>query len=181
MIFTIHLNVRTFNSNRESPDFPFVFHSSYVYMYFILTRAVKSLRNINSTIFICFLFTHILPIPRGNQGFHTGSRSTHFESHWTPTCMNPPKFCGQATSWRSYANRMVRNEHLSVCSYAWSVVPLDITSKTQAQRFSEHVESGRMAWPERAWSSEPRPVPCPLHLLHLAIPELDPYSDVINR
>lgn len=182
MIFTIHLYVRTFNSNRESPDFSFVFHSSYVHMYFILTRAVKSLCNITSTICICFLFTHILPILCGNQGIHIGSLSPHFESHWNPTCMNPPKFCGQATSCRSYANRMVRNDghiRLFIC-----LVCCPIKTSLLKHRFKDSVntwKSGRMACPERAWSSEPIPVPCSLHLFHLVIPELDPCSDVINR
>lgn len=174
-IFTIHLYIRTFNSNRNHQIFPFYFIVLMCICISFLPEQWNHCATLTLLFLSDFLFAHILQILCGTQGFPTGSLSTHRESHWTPTGMNLPTFCGQTTSWRSYANRMVRNDaHLFLCSYAWSVIPSD---KTQAQRFGEHVEireNGLARESMELWA-------CPVQLFHLAIPELDPYSAVINR
>lgn len=50
---------------------------------------------------------------------------------------------------------------------------------TQKARVGEHMEgAGRPLHPERAWKPCALPIPCPMHLFYVAVPEL--YTFIIN-
>lgn len=142
MVFTIHLYTRTLNSNRELPNLQFVFHSPYVYVYFILIEQEKNCAKLTLLFLSDFLTCPHSTNTLKNSGL---PYMLPFYSLWVLLISHTQIFQNSAfkqASWRLHASRVVRNdEHTFLCSYAYSVIPLDLIPKTQVQRFGEHLES----------------------------------------